>query len=329
MNRFGGAMKIASASLAAAIVCVALPITTATAADTPPRWAYIENNRNYKPPVDDGNLVRVPDSTAGYTWTQLRDPIHRADLAPGRPCAIAGYRSQWPQARCVRVRVLSSRGRPRWSGKRRPCRPSEKLHHPANGRLQERRPQHRRPWPLATEPDDRSFQADHRCRGASGGGLFLRPEAAQAHHGGRKRHRAEKLHRGVLWAAAEGSEREPLGERIVEIPDELQRFESRDPRSTFTAYVPVGSLAKGEALVTKGGPGRTVACAPCHGPDLKGLGPLPSIAGRSPSYMFRQLYDFKHGARAGEWSPLMAQVVSNLDQEDMLAIVAYLASLHP
>jgi hypothetical protein len=45
-----------------------------------------------------------------------------------------------------------------------------------------------------------------------------------------------------------------------------------------------------------------------------------------PSYTFRQLYDFRHGARSGEWSPLMAQVVSNLDQDDMLAIVAYLAS---
>ena len=54
-----------------------------------------------------------------------------------------------------------------------------------------------------------------------------------------------------------------------------------------------------------------------------------SIAGRSPSYTFRQLYDFRHGARTGEWSPLMAQVVSNLEQEDMLAIVAYLASLDP
>jgi cytochrome c553 len=133
----------------------------------------------------------------------------------------------------------------------------------------------------------------------------------------------------VLWAAAEGNEREPLGGRILEVPDNLVQFESRDPRSTFTAYVPVGSLAKGEALVTKGGGGRTITCATCHGPDLKGLGPLPSIAGRSPSYIFRQLYDFKHGARAGEWSPLMAQVVSNLDQEQMLAIVAYLASLDP
>jgi cytochrome c553 len=127
----------------------------------------------------------------------------------------------------------------------------------------------------------------------------------------------------------EGSEREPLGQRIVEIPDNLEQFESRDPRSTFTAYAPVGSLAKGEALVTTGGPGKTLACAPCHGPDLRGLGPLPSIAGRSPSYMFRQLYDFGHGHRTGEWSPLMAQVVSNLDQDDMLAIVAYLASLDP
>ena len=119
------------------------------------------------------------------------------------------------------------------------------------------------------------------------------------------------------------------GSASSKFPTICSSFESRDPRSTFTAYVPVGSLAKGEALVTKGGPGKTVACAPCHGPDLKGLGPLPSIAGRSPSYMFRQLYDFGHGARTGEWSPLMAQVVSNLDQEDMLAIVAYLASLDP
>ncbi|WP_245266733.1 c-type cytochrome [Bradyrhizobium sp. WSM1743] len=131
-----------------------------------------------------------------------------------------------------------------------------------------------------------------------------------------------------LWAAVEDGEREPLGQRILEIPDDLHRFESRDPRSTFTAYVPVGSLAKGEALV-KSGSGKTVVCAPCHGPELKGLGPVPSIAGRSPSYMFRQLYDFGHGARNGEWSPLMTQVVSNLDQDDMLAIVAYLASLDP
>ena len=66
---------------------MALLIGTAVAAESPPRWAYPENNPNHKPPLDDGNLVRVPDSTAGYTWTQLRDrfiaPIwHPADHPP-------------------------------------------------------------------------------------------------------------------------------------------------------------------------------------------------------------------------------------------------------
>src|SRR5215471_4781749 len=134
---------------------------------------------------------------------------------------------------------------------------------------------------------------------------------------------------GLLWAAVETGEREPIGERIVEVPDDLLRFESRDPRSTFTAYAPIGSLAKGEALVMKGGSGKTIQCALCHGADLRGLGPLPSIAGRSPSYMFRQLYDFRHGGRTGEWSPLMVQVVATLDEQDLLAIVAYLASRDP
>jgi len=134
---------------------------------------------------------------------------------------------------------------------------------------------------------------------------------------------------GLIWAAVETGEREPVGARVVEVPDDLLGFESRDSRSTFTAYVPIGSLAKGEALVMKGGPGKTIQCALCHGTDLKGLGPMPSIAGRSPSYMFRQLYDLQHGARTGEWSPLMAQVVANLDEQDLLAIVAYLASRDP
>src|SRR4029077_20694848 len=39
------------------------------------------NNPDYKPPVDDGKPVRVPDSTAGYTWRQLRDRF----IAPAWP----------------------------------------------------------------------------------------------------------------------------------------------------------------------------------------------------------------------------------------------------
>jgi cytochrome c553 len=132
---------------------------------------------------------------------------------------------------------------------------------------------------------------------------------------------------------------EPLAGRIVETPEDAHQANVlRNPRSGWVVYVPVGSLAKGEKLVTTGGssvendrivPGRTMACATCHGQELMGLGDAPGIAGRSPSYMMRQLYDFKTGARNGLWAGLMKPVVANLTVDDMTAIVAYLASITP
>lgn len=122
---------------------------------------------------------------------------------------------------------------------------------------------------------------------------------------------------------------EPLGRRIVEMPDDVEHFELRDSRSQFTAYVPRGSIARGEALVKTGGGGTTMQCAICHGSDLKGVGPIPGIAGRSPSYIVRQLFDFKHGARAGPNSALMKPAVDKLTDDDMIALAAYVASLAP
>ena len=122
---------------------------------------------------------------------------------------------------------------------------------------------------------------------------------------------------------------EALGQRIVEMPDDVDQFELRDSRATFTAYVPVGSLARGEALAKTGGSGTTVACNLCHGPGLKGLGPFPPIAGRSPTYIVRQLYEFQHGGRTGGSSALMKLPVEKLSQDDMIALAAYVGSLEP
>jgi len=134
---------------------------------------------------------------------------------------------------------------------------------------------------------------------------------------------------GGMFLKVEGGDTEPIGDRIIEMPEDTERTEIlRDPRSGFIAYVPVGSLKKGEALVTTGG-GKTTACGVCHGADLKGLGPVPGIAGRSPSYTVRQLYDTQHGARTGVWADLMKPVVKNLSNDDMLAIAAYTASRMP
>jgi len=126
---------------------------------------------------------------------------------------------------------------------------------------------------------------------------------------------------------------EPLGDRIIEVPEEPEAVEiMRSPRVGFIAYVPVGSVRRGSELVKTGAAGRTVACATCHGPDLNGgtilgFGSAPGIAGRSPSYLMRQLYDIRSGHRTGLRVLLMQPVVAQLSVSDMRDIVAYLASV--
>lgn len=121
---------------------------------------------------------------------------------------------------------------------------------------------------------------------------------------------------------------EPLGQRIITIPEDEEIVLYRDPRKGFVSYVPKGAPAKGAALVA-GGDGKTVNCTICHGPDLKGLADVPPIAGRTATYTVRQLFMLKSGERAGPQAPLMKQAVANLSVEDMLNIAAYTASLDP
>ena len=121
---------------------------------------------------------------------------------------------------------------------------------------------------------------------------------------------------------------EPIGNRIIEVPEDWERVELRDPRAGFISYVPFGSLATGEALVTFG-VGKTIACAICHGPGLRGLGDVPNIAGRSPGNIARQMYYFQTGDRGGTSAALMKAVVDKLTGDDVLAIAAYVASLEP
>jgi cytochrome c553 len=130
-------------------------------------------------------------------------------------------------------------------------------------------------------------------------------------------------------ADAKTGEKEPLGQRIIEVPEDLERFTYRDTRVQFIAYVPVGSTEKGKTLANTGGGGKTQQCSTCHGPELKGLGPIPRIAGLSPSYIVRQLYDFRSGTRNGPSAPLMKGAVEKLTVEDMVTLAAYLSSLAP
>ncbi|HET7099568.1 MAG TPA: c-type cytochrome, partial [Terriglobia bacterium] len=125
-----------------------------------------------------------------------------------------------------------------------------------------------------------------------------------------------------------GGGKEPIGHRIIETPVNQELTELRDDASGFIAYAPVGSVEKGKALATTGGSGETMNCEMCHGPGLRGKDNVPSIAGRSPSYIVRQLYDFRSGSRNGPDAWLMKQVTVKLTLDDMVSLAAYLASLH-
>jgi cytochrome c553 len=121
---------------------------------------------------------------------------------------------------------------------------------------------------------------------------------------------------------------EPIGNRIIEVPEDEEAVVYRDPISGFVAYVPPGSIAKGEALVKTGG-GKTTPCVMCHALTLKGLSQWPALAGRHPNYIVRQLWNFQNGDRVGPSAAMMKPVVAKLSVDDMLAIAAYAGSLTP
>ena len=145
---------------------------------------------------------------------------------------------------------------------------------------------------------------------------------------------------GELFIPTGKKVKEPIGNRIIEVPTDVEVNQVlRDSRGTWIAYVPVGAIARGKNLVTTGGAsivnnqivlGRAVACTTCHGQDLRGMAPdIPPLAGRSPSYLAREIFDIQQGLRAGSYPvlPLMKKAVEKLTAEDIIDITAYLASL--
>ena len=129
---------------------------------------------------------------------------------------------------------------------------------------------------------------------------------------------------------------EPIGNRIISVPEDVQLARLRDPNTKFVSYVPPGTLARGKVLVETGDNKKTVACGTCHGPGLAGQASIgktgiaaPRIAGQHPIYLARELYLFKDGSRNGMTSKLMTPAVMNLTDADILAISAYLASMDP
>jgi cytochrome c553 len=132
----------------------------------------------------------------------------------------------------------------------------------------------------------------------------------------------------LMRTALPGPGTEPLGSRIVELPENESALRKRDAHSGFIAYVPEGSVAKGKTFVTSAGEWG-VACTACHGGTFNGLRGIPPLAGRPPTYLVRQLWNYQSGERRGSMAAPMRAIAARLRVDEMLAMAAYLASLPP
>ena len=321
-------MESSAGRLGSLLLGALMTTAAAGAADPPPAWAYPVNPPNLQAPADDGTLHRVPGSREAWTWTQIRDlfkvPDWHPDRHPPMPDIVASGSKPGVFA-CGYCHLPNGLGRPEnasLAGLPAPYIVQQVLEF----RSGERRSSEPASLPInlmtavakAVTDEDLRIAAEYFAR------LPARPwirvvetdTVPSTQVGG-----------WMLIEAKEGGT-EPIGSRIIEMPEDLERTEFRDATSGFVAYVPPGSISRGAALAT-GAQGRLTACAACHGPALRGMGPVPALAGRSPSYIVRQLYDFRHGTRNGAWAALMKPVVETLTLDEMVALAAYTASLAP
>jgi cytochrome c553 len=134
-----------------------------------------------------------------------------------------------------------------------------------------------------------------------------------------------------LFLPLAGRETEPIADRIIEMPENEEQSELyRNPRSGFVAYAPVGSVAQGRPFVARAislTAGPPAPCITCHGIALAGVGDVPPLAGRSPSYITRQMWDIREGTRNGISVLPMKPIVAGLSEAEMRSTAAHLAQL--
>ena len=303
--------------------------TPAASQESPPAWAYAANPPDFKLLPDDGTIRRVPGSNAGYTLTQLRDRFLSPDWHPGdyppRPEIVATGRKPDVFA-CGFCHRADGPGGPE-NANLTGLSKAYIVQQMADFKSGARKSSVPNLGPQTLKASLAKAITDADIEPAAAYFSAIKPRSIVSVV---ETDTVPKTYvTGWHLAVMKGGEKEPIGQRIIEVPENLEQFVNRDTRARFIAYAPPGSIKKGEALAVTGESGKTIPCGTCHGPGLKGLGPIPGIAGRSPSYTVRQLYDFKHGTRAGVGSALMKASVEKLTVEDMFVLAAYAASLEP
>jgi cytochrome c553 len=309
-------------SLMALLVLAFLP-TAALAAD--PDWAYPVPPQNLPKP-DPSKVVKVPGSDKEYNEVTVNDAFNPPDWFPGdhAPLPNVVANGAKPEVRaCALCHLTTGDGHPESANVAGLNAPyiMRTLRDFASGKRKGIRTGVMVGIAKGITPDDARAAAEYFAARKPANGYMKVVEKADVPK--------SVVGEGAMRFVVPNGGDEPIGSRIIEVPQDEPGARARNARTGFIAYVPPGSIAKGEALATTGGGGKTTACAICHGEGLKGLGEVPSLAGRDPIYLTRQLMDIKSGNRTGAWIALMQPVVAKLDQDDIIALAAYAGSRQP
>jgi cytochrome c553 len=311
--------------LATVILCGSAMAMAGAQQPVPPPWAYTVNPPpapGATPAPVDPAPIQLPGSTVSLTVAQTRDAFNPPDWHPGDhpvpPQPVAHGRPREMRA-CGFCHLINGQGRPE-NAALAGLPIAYIVQQMADFKNGERKSAEPKMGPPAAMIQDAKAAHDDEIKAAAAYfnsvpfKKWIRVVEA-------KEVPKSKIAGSMHVPTNDGME--PLGRRIIEMAEHPDRTELRDSASGFVAYVPPGSIKKGESLV------KSMSCGTCHGADLKGLGPVPPLAGRSASYTVRQLFDLQTGARKGTWSALMKSSVEKLTIDDMIAIAAFTSSREP
>ena len=294
-----------------------------------PDWAYPVNPAVSAAAVsDDGTLKHVPGSTHAFSRKQLSDirgrvPDWRPDEHPAMPTIVGSGRPPQVYA-CAYCHLPNGAGRPE------------------NTSLAGLTASYIKQQMAAFKNGDRPGSEPHRLPqtgmiGLAKAATDAEVDEAAAYFASLKPVSFIKVIETTTvpktivaaWTLkrAPDAGNETLGRRIIEMPEDFSRFENRDSRTPYLVYVPIGSIKRGSELITSGE--KATQCVTCHGPELRGLVDVPRLAGRSPTYLVRQLFDLKNGTRKGPATEPMKSVAARLTDDDIIALATYLASRAP
>lgn len=312
-------------ALSIAVVSVATLVVARAQQPVPPPWAFTVNppaTPGAAPAPVDPAPKQVPGSTVSLTLAQTRDAFNPPDWHPAdhppMPEAVAHGRPKEMRA-CGFCHLVNGQGRPE-NASLAGLPAAYIIQQMADFKSGDRKSSEPKMGPPNAMIQDAKAAHDDEIKAAAAYFSSV-PYKKWIRVVESKDVPKSKISGSMHVPTNDGNE--PLGQRIIEMPENLERTELRDATSSFVAYVPVGSVKKGESLA------KSMACGTCHGADLKGLGPVPPLAGRSPSYTVRQLFDMQQGNRKGPWSPLMQNAVAKMTIDDMIAIAAFTASREP